>query len=432
MYYSRVYEQCIAGGVLAPKITQLTIFAMDFTNSDSANNQLYGVQMLHSFLQKEPSKVLLLSKLSTSMKTVRTLISMLGWASPQDAAVRLFAAKVINDLANTLQAVAIPGSMQNISSLLGTDNQMKRQSPLLYTYGSQEERQDTAVDIGDDEEGRQDPLAHTSSRQNSRMLRPRQWMTCFSTEEELFTDQDLLPVLAMSILERLAHCGPESCEEICRANNLIPKITEYTNEIHDKILKGSSLKLLSRLSITGGEIGITLRKKISEQPCLLRNLAEILDDIEGSQEMKKLATEILRNLATDRNTRLGIMHIGVITSRLIHAFLARHPQSNPYSDRSLQITAGQALALLAMESENCSLMMKEPGYVFIRELIVMIQDDRYNRYVAASILRNLCLNARDMLSISDMAELSHFLRKVSPASSSNMFNLEAYNVIYHL
>jgi hypothetical protein len=425
MYYSRVYEQCIAGGVLAPKITQLTSFAMDFTNSDSASNQLYGVQMLHSFLQKEPSKALLLSRLSTSMKTVQTLISMLGWASPQNAAIRLFAAKVINDLANNLEAVAIPGSMQNISSLLGTDNQMKRQSPLLYTYGNQEERQDIVLDIGDDEEDRQDPLVHTSSRRNSRMLRSRQWMTtCWSIEEELFTDQELLPVLGMSILERLADCGPENSEEICSANNLISKIIEYTNEIHDQILKGSSLKLLRRLSITGGEIGITLRRKISEQPCLLRTLAEILDDMEGSQELKKLATEILRNLATDRNTREEIVHIGVITSRLIHAFLAQHPPSNPYSDRSLQITAGQALALLTMESvNNCSLMLKEPGYELIRELIVMIQDDRYNRYVAAIILRNLCMNAQPIISSSDMAELSHFLRKVRPASSCKMFNV---------
>jgi hypothetical protein len=248
--------------------------------------------------------------------------------------------------------------------------------------------------------------------------------TCWSIEEELFTDQELLPVLGMSILERLADCGPENSEEICRANNLISKIIEYTNEIHDQILKGSSLKLLRRLSITGGEIGITLRRKISEQPFLLRNLAEILDHMEGSHELKKLATEILRNLATDRNTRQEIVHIGVITSRLIHAFLAQHPPSNPYSDRSLQITAGQALALLTMESvNNCSLMLKEPGYELIRELIVMIQDDRYNRYVAAIILRNLCMNAQPMLSSSDMAELSHFLRKVRPASSCKMFNI---------
>nr|XP_015645048.2 uncharacterized protein LOC112936040 [Oryza sativa Japonica Group] len=233
-----------------------------------------------------------------------------------------------------------------------------------------------------------------------------------TSKEETFIEHDLLPVLGMSILETLAECDPDNCAEISKAKDLIQKIIGYSNETQPKILKGSSLKLLTRLSNTGGEIGITLRQKMSDHPFLLRNLAEILGDTEGSQEHKKLAAEILRNLAINGNSREEIGSIRVIISRLIQAFLAQHPSSNTYSDRSLQITAGQALAMLAMESvNNCSAMLKEPGYSFIRELTAMIRDD-IHKYMAASLLQNLCLHAQSKLSSSDLTELSHSLRKV--------------------
>uniref|UniRef100_A0A0D3GUE6 BLE2 protein n=1 Tax=Oryza barthii TaxID=65489 RepID=A0A0D3GUE6_9ORYZ len=414
MYYSYIFEQCVSGGALAPRIMELTSFAMDFTNSNSPSNQLYGIQMLHSFLKRKRTKALLLLRLTTSIETLNTLITMLGWTSPEDAQVRLLATKVIVELSRSLQVIGIPGSMQNISSLLDTENQLRRRNPLLYTYYSQEGKEGTIVDTGDGQEHIDQDHPHNNNRLNSWMLGCWQLISKHKKipKEKTFIEHDLLPVLGMSILETLAECDPDNCAEISRARDLIQKIIGYTNETQPKILKGSSLKLLTKLSNTGGEIGITLRQKMSDHPFLLRNLAEILGDIEGSQEHKKLAAEILRNLADDGNTSQEIGSTRVIISRLIQAFLAQHPPSNTNSDRSLQITAGQALAMLAMESiNNCSAMLKEPGYSFIRELTAMIQDDRY-KYVAASLLQNLCLHAQSKLSSSDLTELSHSLRKV--------------------
>jgi hypothetical protein len=434
MYYSYIFEQCVSGGALAPRIMELTSFAMDFTNSNSPSNQLYGIQMLHSFLKRKRTKALLLLRLTTSTETLNTLITMLGWTSPEDAQVRLLATKVIVELSRSLQVIGIPGSMQNISSLLDTENQLRRRNPLLYTYYSQEGKQGTIVDTGDGQEHiDQDHPHHNNNRLNSWMLGCWQLISKRKKipKEETFIEHDLLPVLGMSILETLAECDPDNCAEISKARDLIQKIIGYTNETQPKILKGSSLKLLTRLSNTGGEIGITLWQKMSDHPSLLRNLAEILGDIEGSQEHKKMAAEILRNLAIDGNTREEIGSIRMILSRLIQAFLAQHPPSNTYSDRSLQITAGQALAMLAMESvNNCSAMLKEPGYSFIRELTAMIRDDRY-KYVAASILQNLCLHAQSKLSSSDLTELSHSLQKVSLLIQPTSSKLEVGSAIYY-
>uniref|UniRef100_A0A0D9X2B4 BLE2 protein n=1 Tax=Leersia perrieri TaxID=77586 RepID=A0A0D9X2B4_9ORYZ len=415
MYYSYIFEQCTSGGVLAPRIMELTRFAMDFTNSDSPSKQLYGVRMMQSFLKTKHTEALLLLKLSTSTETLDRLISMLGWASPEDAEIRLSATKVVVELSRSLNVAAIPRSMQNISSLLDTEIQLSRRNPLLYTYHSQEGKQGATVDTGDGQEHiDQDHLVqNNNNQQKSWMLGCWQLISKHykNPREEAFIEFDL-PVLGMEILDTLAYCNPDNCAEISRARDLIPKIIGYTSEMQPKILKGSSLKLLRRLSNTGGEIGKTLRQMMSDHPFLLRNLGEILDKTEGSQENKKLVAEILRNLATDGNTREEIGCIRVIISRLIYAFLAKHPSSDTYSDRSLQITAGQALSVLAIESaNNCSAMLKEPGHALIIELTVMIQDDRY-KYVAASLLQNLCLHAQSKLSSSDLTELSHSLREV--------------------
>lgn len=60
---------------------------------------------------------------------------------------------------------------------------------------------------------------------------------------------------------------------------------------------GSALQLLGKLSSIGGKIGTRLRHELMEHPTLQMNLAAILDDRFSSQEARKLAIAVLRNLA---------------------------------------------------------------------------------------------------------------------------------------
>lgn len=81
-------------------------------------------------------------------------------------------------------------------------------------------------------------------------------------------------------------------------------------------------------------------------------------------------------------------------------------------DRLLRKISGQALTMLAMDSvNNCLTMLRETGYVFIKELTSIIRVDRY-RCVAASLLRSMCLHAQQELEESDQRELSYALREV--------------------
>jgi hypothetical protein len=262
--------------------------------------------------------------------------------------------------------------------------------------------------------------------QNSRILKYWKWIRKYWSvpEEEQSTDQDLLPVLGLLILDRLSSFDRENCIEISRATGLISKIIQFTgnitgvkniNETQQTLLKCSALKLLRRLSSTEGKFGVTLRQEIAEHPFLLSNLAEILDDSGSSQQLRELTAELLRNLAVDGNIKEEIGHIRVIISRLMHAFLNHCSPSSTDSDHLLAMTAGQALAVLAMENaNNCLHMLAEPNYVLIKELRMMIHGDRY-RYVASSLLQNMCLHARPVLGNSDLKEISYILQEVSPA-----------------
>ena len=229
----------------------------------------------------------------------------------------------------------------------------------------------------------------------------------------------------MSIIESLAGVDQDNCVEISKAADLIPKIIRFTicrsdtmnTKAQQEILLKSSLKVLQRLTSIGGEIGITLRSKISQDPFLFSNLAEILGNNKSSQESRKLVAGILRNIAVDEKTRQDIGRFQMIITKLMQAFFNSEVTMSTNADHLSRKVAGQALAMLTIQSvQNCLVISKEPG--IMKELKILIHDKRYI-YVAASMLRNLCLHSEAKLRDSDLKELSHTLREVSPATSSN-------------
>ncbi|XP_073364147.1 uncharacterized protein [Aegilops tauschii subsp. strangulata] len=438
LYYAYAFDRCMEGAMLGPKKTSLIIFAMDSLKSNSPKMQLYGLKMLHIFLKKEPLRTMAILELTTYTQTVACLIHMLGWTSEGATDIRSFAAKIMAELAENLRVVPIPGAMQLIASLLDTVEGHSIKNPLLDT-GSPETKQDRMIQhVGRNELTspvlkwlkqmalyclipREEPT--NMDEQNSHILRcwrkiAKHWSV---PEEEPSIDQDLLPVQGMLILERLATFDLENCVEISRATGLISKIVEFTSnrtdmknidETHETLLKRSSLKLLARLAGTKGKFGVTLRQKITEHLFLWSNLAEILDNRGSSQELRELTAELVRNFAMDGNVNNEIGHIPIIISRLMHAFLSEGASSSADSDQLLRMNAGQALALLAMGSvNNCLVMLAEAGSVFIKELTIMIHSGRY-RYIASSLLQNMCVHAQPEIGNSDLKEISYITREV--------------------
>uniref|UniRef100_A0A8I6XAL7 BLE2 protein n=1 Tax=Hordeum vulgare subsp. vulgare TaxID=112509 RepID=A0A8I6XAL7_HORVV len=406
LYYAYVFDKCMKGAVLAPEKTSLITFAVDSLNSGSPKKQLYGLKMLHIFLEKDPLKTKAISELTTSIETMTCLINMLGWTSEGDKDIRLFAAKELKDPLLDGSPKAKQDSLIQQVNRNGQTSPMLKRLKELSKYCLIPRKEPTNMD-----------------EQNSHVLRcwkriTKRWSV---PEEEPSTDQDILPLLGMLILDKLASFDLENCIEISRATGLISKIIEFTssrtemtniNETQQALLKGSSLELLRRFSSTKGEFGVILRQKVSENLFLLNHLADILDDSGSSQELRELTSELLRNLAMVGNTKEEIGQIRVIISRLMHAFLSQDALSSTDSGQRLRMKSGQALTVLAMESaDNCYVMLEEPGYAFIKELTLMIHSDRY-RYVASILLRNMCVHARPKLCSSDLKEISYIVREV--------------------
>uniref|UniRef100_A0ACD5WPE7 Uncharacterized protein n=1 Tax=Avena sativa TaxID=4498 RepID=A0ACD5WPE7_AVESA len=442
LYYAYALEKCMQDGVLAPKKISLSNFAMDSLNKDSSKNQLYGIRMMHSFLQqREPTKAQLLAELADSADTVARIIRMLDWKRPKDTTIRLYAAKVTAELAKNLCVATFPGAMKFVSALLDDDSRPKRGNPLMVVTDDEqeEERKDPFLNTADSQEQEQgvadnqdtDNLLETQTSSTQQPSTDHYMLRCWKRTLELLstpkeqpaTDHDILPAVALTIIENLADCDEENCVEISNTPNLIPKIIVFTRyrremntantEAQQKIMLKSSLEVLQRLTCIDGEIGITLRYKISKHPFLVRNLAEILGENRNYQELKMLAAGILRNMAVDGETRQDdIGRIQLTLTRLMQAFLNAEGTMSANLDHLLRKVAGQALAMLTMESaNNCLFLLKDPQFISKLKTMILINDTKYI-YVAASLLRNLCLHARHELKQPDLKELSHTLREV--------------------
>ncbi|WVZ76872.1 hypothetical protein U9M48_024795 [Paspalum notatum var. saurae] len=421
LYHGYVLEKCMERDVLVPKKISLASFAMDSLNSDSPKMQLYGIRLMHNLLQMEATKTRLLARITTCAKTLARLISLLEWTNPRDTAAILFAAKVTAELAKSLRVVTIPGIIQTVSTLLDYSNtQRRRGNPLMETDDEQEAMHGPILNASGSQEERRIAVPNTS---NQLETQGRSGQQVGEEEPQIGTDQDLFPALGMSILYNLAGCDQSNSEEIIKTTGLIPKIIGFTSYSRSEtastgtqgmVLVASSLQLLHRLTSIDGEIGIKLRHKVSKHAFLLQNLAKILQDRMSSQKMRKLAAGILRNLAVDGKSRQEIGCIQVIVMRLTQEFISLGEPStlSTIADHLLRKVAGQALAMLAMESvHNCSVILEGAGHEFIKELTTMIHDDRY-RCVAASLLRNMCLHAPYKLNESDLQALSYSVREV--------------------
>ncbi|EEE67719.1 hypothetical protein OsJ_25397 [Oryza sativa Japonica Group] len=297
LYYAHAFEKYMEGGVLAPKKISLVTFAMDSLNSDSPKMQLYSVQMLHIFLQREPIRERVIAKLTTSTKNMARLINMLGWTSPSHKVVRLYAAKATVELAKSLRVVTVPGTMQLVSSLLDIDGKQKRGNPLLDVDGDHEGKLDPTYSTSESQEERHDAIRDTAAEE-CQDCHKKQWGTT-NGPSKVITE------------------GAAKADEHWRGN---------------------------RRSIAD------LRYKISKHPFLLRNLGVILGDNSSDQELSKLVAGILRNLAIDRDTRQEIGHMQVLITRLMKTFLNLDRTSSTNVDCLLPKVAEQALAMLAMDN----------------------------------------------------------------------------------
>ncbi|CAL4955836.1 unnamed protein product [Urochloa decumbens] len=159
LYYQCVYTTCMETGVLAPgNMISLASFAIKSLSSSSHELQLAGVRVLDSLLQRRDYRKELISQVTKSSKAVSILTSMLGWKDVQDKHTRLFAARIIFELAGSLKIAVVPGMLSLVSSLLDADKQAKQGSLCQLSHGSGND----GMNMGDSPSSGRSSSAHSS------------------------------------------------------------------------------------------------------------------------------------------------------------------------------------------------------------------------------------------------------------------------------
>lgn len=353
-FFYDAYSRCVNGSIFDGLQMDMVAFAMELLASNSPDEQLIGVRILRQFAGNERYSDDTLQKIGITFPVIERLVEMLNWTDPQEEEIRRSAAEILSKLAgkkqNSLRVAGIPGAMESISSLLQTNRR---------PGGAADEISEKKIIFDHANYG-------------------------FWTFNHL----------GLLILKKLAR-DHDNCGKIGNTRGLLPKIIDFTHA-GQKLLKDEnvtasqiltvkrSLQLVKMLASTTGTTGKHLRREISELVFTISNIRDILRHGEKQPMLQKLGIEILTSLALEEDATERIGGTGGVLKELFNIFFN---QGLPENHNQVRIAAGEALAMLALESKNnCHRILK----LEVLEKLIGALEVPLCRVNAARILRNLC------------------------------------------
>lgn len=353
-FFYDAYSRCVNGSIFDGLKMDLVSFAVELLESGSSDEQLTGARILRKFAISKRFSDDTLRKIGTSIPVMERLVEMLNWKNPSEEELRKSAAEIISKLAgkkqNSLRVAGIPGAMESISSLLHT--------------------------------GRSSSCAHNEIYQQNVIT------------EHINYDFSTFNLLGLLILKKLAH-DHDNCGKIGNTRGLLPKIIDFTHA-GERLLKGNfasdslimlvkrSLQLVKMLVSTSGNTGEILRHEISENVFTISYIRGILQYGENHTVLQQLGIEILTSLALDEDAKEKIGSTGGIIKELLCIFFK---QGLPENQDTVRVVAGEALAMLTLESEkNCKRILTLAAL----EKLIEALNEPVLRVNSARILRNLC------------------------------------------
>ncbi|TVT99196.1 hypothetical protein EJB05_55465, partial [Eragrostis curvula] len=339
-FFYDAYSRCLAGSIFDGIKMDLVAFAEDLIQSDFLDEQLIGARILQQFAATDAAA---LREVGASPRSIDSLIEMITWKRPDEEEVRRCAAEVVAKLASrrqkALRVSAIPGAIESIMSLLHTA-----------------------------------PLPHDGAY-----------------------DQLPFNLLGLLILKRLAE-DHGNCGKIGTTRGLLAKIIDFTRapptllrdphaaESQVRAVK-RALQLVKMLVSATGSTGKALRQEVAENVFSVSHLRGVLQHGGRGQhrELRKLAIDVLTGLAMEDTGKAAIVSTGGVIKLLLSVFAGAE-------DRDLGCEAGEALAILALESKaGCSAILKAHHDVLGRILpALQVIGDARRLNAARRALRNLC------------------------------------------
>ncbi|GKV19513.1 hypothetical protein SLEP1_g29761 [Rubroshorea leprosula] len=353
-FFYDAYSRCINGSIFDGLKMDMVSFAMDLLSSNSPDEKLVGVRILRQFAFSERFSQDTLQKIGINLSVVESLVEMLNWKDPEEEEIRKLAADILSKLAskkqNALRVAGIPGAMESISSLLHTNR--------------------SSCDAADEIGGKKLVSDHAGY------------------------DYWTFNHLGLLILKKLAQ-DHDNCGKIGNTRGLLPKIIDLSHAgerlLRDESVTRSqiltvkrSLQLLKMLASTTGSTGKHLRKEISEIVFTISNIRDILHYGEKHPMLQTLGIDILTNLGLEEEAKERIGGTGGVLKELFNIFFN---QGIPECQNHVRTAAGEALAMLALESKsNCHRILK----LDVLKRLNRALEVPLLRVNAARILRNLC------------------------------------------
>ncbi|CAN6356314.1 unnamed protein product [Urochloa humidicola] len=301
-FFYDAYSRCVEGSVLDGLRMDLISFAEDLLVAGSRDEQRIGVAILAATVVDGRRAV------GTSAAVVERLVEMLGWEGADERGARVAAARVVSWLAGrkrnaALRVAAVPGAVESVASLL-----------------------------------------HAAAGEECNLL-------------------------GLLLVKKLAR-DHDNCSRIGNVRGLLDKIVDFSSIAGGgaSLVTASrakavrrSLQVMKMLAETTGSTGKQLRREVAEIVFTVSNIRDVLRHA-PSAGLRRLAAEVLTRLAMDADARERIGETGGVVNILLDMFLRRSDGEADADADAARVEAGEALAMLALESpRNCERILRAGG-----------------------------------------------------------------------
>ncbi|KAG6435510.1 hypothetical protein SASPL_100384 [Salvia splendens] len=350
-FFYDAYSKCVNGSVFDGLKMDMVSFAIELLSSNSPDENLIGARILRRFATSSRFSQDTLQKIGISLPVVERLVEMLNWKDEEEEEIRYSAAEILSELAskkhNSQRIAGIAGALESISCLLHRSRGHGRVTDQI----SEKKKKKRGQGHG------------------------RPWS---------FNN------VGLEILKKLAR-DHDICGKIGNTKGLLPKIIDFAHA-DEILLRGPSsetatvklsMQVLKMLASTAGAAGRQLRREISEIVLTIGYIRDVLRYGDRHPELQILGIEILTSLAIEEDATERIGATGGVVKELFRIFFN---DSIPEEQQHVRAAAGEALAMLALESDSTCRGILKLG---LNEHLVTAVEAPLLRVNAARILRNL-------------------------------------------
>lgn len=371
-YMDKTLSKAIKNGVSSTINRNLASFAADLIKSDYSQDHIDAVLVMHTLTSKEDHRTRTLSQIQSSPLCVSRLLDMVASKSRIDQRTKICIAEIVAHLASNLRLADISGATESISSMI--DPYVTKISAPATNVNTDHE---TAIDMPVDQQG----AIQSASATNGAESKP-------------------LIIHGLLILAKLA-VNPDNCKHIYDYKGLFSKIiSPVKNKVYEiprddgitMEITEKALEVVSMLVSGTDEANGKIRRDICSNGITVNDICSILRN-HMYNKLKVPATKILTELSLDTFTQatLGLDGVAELINLLMDIFF------DDANESELKKTAGEALAVLAMDNANCMRIMNfsRETKTSVQLLTDMIPTENARLYqtAIAQLLMQLCANS---------------------------------------